>query len=151
MGFTVRSIEELDKESWKHLFAGPGGYLEFYKTKLPEEVIETTFSRFLDPAFDMWAAVAVEDETGKIIGFTNYLKQYHTWNITPKIYLNDLFVDPESRLRKVGHSLIQFVYDHADRLETPEVYWCTQFENHRAQMLYTKIGRSMGMLLYERP
>lgn len=152
MSFTVRPIEEKDKAEWLDMWRGQGSYLEFYKSLdvVPSEATETTFKRFFDPKEPVYSCVAV-DATGKLIGFANYLTHRNTWTINDSLYLNDLFVRGDSRLHGVGKALIEFVYSEADKFGCPKVYWSTQFENHRAQMLYTKVGVKSGFLLYRRP
>lgn len=152
MSFTIRPIEEKDKSEWLNLWRGEGSYLEFYKSLdvVPSEATETTFKRFFDPAEPVYAAVAVDD-SGKLIGFAHYLTHRNTWTVNDAMYLNDLFVLAHSRLHGVGKALIEYVYGEADKLKCPKVYWSTQFENHRAQLLYTKVGVKAGFLIYKRP
>ncbi|KAI5962747.1 HPA3 [Candida theae] len=153
MSVVIRPIEAKDKEQWLNLWTGPLGYIEFYKSldKITPEISETTFARFLDPKEPVYALVAVDPHTDKIIGFANYLTHRNTWTINDALYLNDLFVSETSRLHGVGRKLIEAVYDEADRLKCEKCYWSTQFENHRAQLLYTKVGVKSGFLLYRRP
>lgn len=153
MSVTIRPIEEKDKQEWLNLWTGPGGYIEFYKSldKITPEISEITFSRFLNPEEPVYSIVAVDDSTGKIIGFANYLTHRNTWTIENALYLNDLFVSSENRLHGVGRKLIEYVYDECDRMNCKKCYWSTQFENHRAQLLYTKVGVKSGFLLYRRP
>ncbi|KAI3407080.1 HPA3 [Candida oxycetoniae] len=153
MSVTIRPIEAKDKEEWLNLWTGANGYIEFYKSqdKITPEISNATFDRFLDANTPMYSAVAVDDSTGKIIGFANYLTHLNTWTIEDTMYLNDLFVSPDNRLKGVGRKLIEYVYKEADRLNCGKCYWSTQFENHRAQLLYTKVGVKSGFLTYFRP
>lgn len=146
--FTVRDIEEGDYEEWIRLF---DLYLKFYKTSLPLEIKDFTFKRMLDPKVDMWCAVAVNEESGKLIGIANYLRHLNTWSKDDKIYLNDLYVDEDQRLKHVGRTLIEFVYGKADDMGISDVYWCTDLTNHRAQLLYTKVGYTDHKIIYKRP
>ncbi|OVF08418.1 putative D-amino-acid N-acetyltransferase [Clavispora lusitaniae] len=152
MTFTIRPIEEKDKQEWIELWSGKDSYLEFYKAldKVSPEVTECTFGRFFDEKEPVYSCVA-ENENGELIGFANYLTHRNTWTIEDALYLNDLFVSPNSRLHGVGRALIEFVYGEADKKNCKKVYWSTQFENHRAQLLYTKVGVKSGFLLYRRP
>ncbi|CAH2356086.1 histone acetyltransferase Hpa2p [[Candida] railenensis] len=151
MSVTIRKIQEGDKEEWTNLWSGAGGYLEFYKSTVPEKVTETTFKRFFDDKDPVYSAVAVDDSTGKIIGFANYLTHRNTWTIGDSLYLNDLFVSNDCRLKGTGRKLVEFVYTEADKFGCENTYWHTQFENHRAQLLYTKVGYKAGFLVYKRP
>ncbi|ODV71446.1 N-acetyltransferase family protein [Cyberlindnera jadinii NRRL Y-1542] len=153
MTFSIRPIEEKDKAEWLDMWNGKGSYLEFYKSLdiVTPEITEVTFKRFFDPNEPVYCVVAVDDDTGKLIGFATYLTHRNTWTIEDSLYLNDLFVREDSRLHGVGRALIEKIYSEGDRLNAPQVYWATQFGNHRAQMLYTKVGVKSGFLLYKRP
>lgn len=153
MSVVIRPIEEKDKDQWLQLWTGPQGYIEFYKSlhKITAEISNTTFNRFLDPNEPVYSIVAIDPATNKIIGFANYLTHRNTWTIENALYLNDLFVSETSRLKGVGRELIEYVYKEADRLNCKKCYWSTQFENHRAQLLYTKVGVKSGFLIYIRP
>lgn len=143
----VRLVGPEDEEEWKRLWKL---YLVFYKSSLPEEVAELNFKRFLNPEVKMWSALAIDTVTNKPIGMVNYFCHFHTWDVKDKILLNDLYVDENSRVKGVGRKLITHVYEHADKLEISNVYWHTDFFNHRAQLLYTKIGERTTKVQYRR-
>lgn len=143
----VRFVTEDDKEGWQRLWRS---FQDFYSVSFPNELDEFNFKRFLDPNVKMWAAVAVDSTSGKIIGMINFLSHMTTWDFKGKVYINDLYVDESSRVKGVGRELIQFVYKEADKLDTPNVYWYTDESNHRAQLLYTKIGYKAPKSLYKR-
>ncbi|KAI5956741.1 hypothetical protein KGF54_000358 [Candida jiufengensis] len=153
MSVTIRAIEAKDKEEWVNLWTGPNGYIEFYGSSniITPEITNTTFDRFLNPNDPTYCNVAVNSETGKLIGFATYLTHRNTWTVEDTCYLNDLFVCESNRLGGVGRKLIESVYKSADELNCKNTYWLTQFHNHRAQMLYTKVGVKAGFLVYARP
>ena len=48
----IRPLEQVDHADWRRLWSA---YLDFYKTKLPEEVYATTWERlFSDGEFGVW-------------------------------------------------------------------------------------------------
>ncbi|CAN3365131.1 histone acetyltransferase Hpa2p [Diutina catenulata] len=149
---TIRPIEQADYDQWYEMWKGKDGYLAFYKAldKVDENVSIITFKRFLNPDEPMYALVAT-DSSGQLIGFAHYLTHGNTWTVEPALYLNDLFVARNTRLGGIGRKLIEAVYEEADRLGAKKCYWSTQFENHRAQMLYVKVAKKSGFLLYRRP
>ncbi|GME87010.1 unnamed protein product [Ambrosiozyma monospora] len=56
------------------------------------------------------------------------------------------------RLGGVGKALIQTCYDFADKHDNIDrVYWKTEMSNHRAQLLYRKVGKFEGFVTYRRP
>ncbi|AWU74796.1 uncharacterized protein C5L36_0B00630 [Pichia kudriavzevii] len=143
----IRDVTETDYMEWLRLF---DLYLQFYNSSLPEEVKKSTFYRSLDYNVPMWSAIAISSETGRPIGLVNYLRHVSTWSTQDKIYMNDLYVDESQRLQGVGKALIDYVYAKADSMETPEVYWCTSTSNHRAQLLYCKVGVFADKVIYKR-
>ncbi|KAK9321259.1 acyl-CoA N-acyltransferase [Lipomyces orientalis] len=145
--FTIRPIRETDKESWLKLWEG---YLVFYESTLDNKVTETTFARFFDETEPVYALVA-ETTDGNLIGFVTWVTHRSTWAITDYIYLHDLFVAPDSRLHGVGRKLIESVYGVGKETEADRVYWHTQVHNHRAQLLYTKVGKRDGFVVYRWP
>ncbi|CDK28325.1 unnamed protein product [Kuraishia capsulata CBS 1993] len=147
---TIRPVEKSDHDEWLALFSGPSSYLEFYESKLDKETIEFTFARFLDTEVPMWCVVAVDGD-GRLVGFAHYLRHLDTWNMRDRIYLNDLFVKVDGRLKGIGRALIENVYAEAKAMGCFKVYWMTQFENHRAQLLYTRVGKKSGFLVYDNP
>lgn len=148
MAVTIRPVEESDLDQWQQLWEK---YLIFYKAKLPEGIAEFNFKRFLDPQVKMWSALAIDSDTNRAIGMVNYFTHIQTWDFKDKLLLNDLYVDEDCRLKGVGKKLIEFVYNEADKMGAPQVYWNTDFDNHRAQLLYTKVGEKTGKLSYKRP
>lgn len=148
MAAVIRDLTAEDYPQWDRLF---DLYLTFYKSSLTKDVKDYTFKRLLDPNVDMWCAVAVNPETGKLIGIAQYLQHLDTWTVADKIYLNDLYVDEDQRLKHVGRNLIEYVYAKADEMGARNVYWMTSNDNHRAQLLYTKVGYNANKEIYRRP
>ena len=142
----VRPIEQADEETWrKHWHA----YNEFYKRvdSITEKITATNFERFLSKDSPIQCAVAVADD--KLVGFATWYPHSNTATVEEIIYLNDLFVDPEARNGGVGRKLIEHVYGVADKAGMA-VYWHTQFFNHRAQLLYTKVANRTDFIMYAR-
>lgn len=149
---TVRYVQPEDRENWIRLWHK---FIATYeKPKLPNGIEDTNFDRFIDPQVKMWSAIAFlkDDATGaeKAIGFTDFFIHPSTWQIDDKTYLNDLFVDDDFRVGGVGRKLMEFVYNEADNLGAPAVYWNTDHFNHRAQLLYTKVGYLTEKRIYRR-
>ncbi|CAI4059757.1 D-amino-acid N-acetyltransferase SKDI_05G0050 [Saccharomyces kudriavzevii IFO 1802] len=143
----VRAIEAGDEEAWNKLWVQ---YQGFQKIVMPPEVGKTSFARFLDPTVKLWGALAIDTETGDAIGLAHYLSHLTSWHVEEVLYLNDLYVTEHARIKGVGRKLIEFVYKHADELGTPAVYWVTDHYNHRAQLLYTKVGYKTDKVVYKR-
>ena len=142
----VRPVEARDEADWRRLWTG---YLEFYETSVPEEVYQTYFARLLgDDPQDYHGLVAEQD--GRLVGLTHYLFHRHGWKIENVVYLQDLYVDPETRGTGAGRALIEAVYAAADEAGCPSVYWLTQDFNATARQLYDRIANLTPFLKYQR-
>ena len=142
----VRPVEARDEAAWRRLWTG---YLEFYETSVPEEVYQTYFARLLgDDPQDYHGLVAEQD--GRLVGLTHYLFHRHGWKIENVVYLQDLYVDPDTRGTGAGRALIEAVYAAADAAGCPSVYWLTQDFNASASQLYDRIANLTPFLKYQR-
>lgn len=148
MSVTIRPITASDEQIWRTHW---DAYNEFYQrtARITETITAKTFSRFLDPNSPVNCAVAVSS-SDELLGFVTWYPHPSTASVEDVVYLNDLFVDPKSRNGGVGRKLIEHVYAEADKAGTGSVYWHTQFFNHRAQLLYTKVGKRTDFVMYSR-
>ena len=143
----IRPLRPEDEAEWRKLWTG---YLAFYQTTVPEAVYASNFARLLgDDAQDFSALVAEVD--GRLLGLTHYLFHRHAWKVENVCYLQDLYVDPETRGTGLGRKLIEAVYARADAAGAPAVYWLTQEFNHEARQLYDRIAKVTPFIRYIRP
>ena len=142
----IRPLRPEDAAEWRRLWTG---YLEFYKTTVPEEVYATTFSRLLgDDPQDFNGFLALVG--GRPMGLVHFLFHRHCWKIENVCYLQDLYVDPQARGTGLGRKLIEAVYAAADANGTPAVYWLTQDFNTTGRRLYDRIAQVTPFIRYVR-
>jgi GNAT superfamily N-acetyltransferase len=145
----IRPIKKEDYDQWQPLW---NGYNKFYgrsgETALPEEITQTTWSRFFDADEPVYALVAEID--GKLVGLTHYLYHRSTTAIGPICYLQDLFTDETLRGKGVARALINAVYEQAKLAGSPRVYWQTHETNHTAMLLYNKVAERSGFIVYRK-
>ena len=146
MTLTIRPLRADDEAGWRRLWAG---YLAFYETTLPETVYATTFARLLDPARPQQNALMAE-QGGRLVGLVHYIYHAHNWRVEDVCYLQDLYVDPDTRGTGAGRALIEAVYAAADANGTPAVYWLTQDFNTTARQLYDRIAKVSPFIRYTR-
>ena len=143
----VRPIRQDDCSAWQPLW---DGYNAFYgrkgETALPAEITRTTWHRFLDPDEPVFALVA--EANGGLLGRAHYLFHRSTTRVELTCYLPDLFTVEAARGRGVGRSLIQGVYASAKAAGVKRVYWQTHETNAAARLLYDKVARHMGFIVY---
>jgi GNAT superfamily N-acetyltransferase len=144
----VRPVQQADFEAWMPLW---NGYNAFYgrkgETALRAEITETLWRRFFDPNEPVFALVA--EGEGNLIGLVHYLFHRDTTRIELTCYLQDLFTASSERGRGVGRSLIQGVYAYARAAGISSVYWQTHQSNTAGRLLYDKLARHAGFLVYE--
>ena len=143
---TIRPLETADRAAWEPLWAG---YLKFYRHTLEAEVTDSTFERLVERTHGMAAVVAVGDD-GELLGFAHMIEHASTWSATSSLYLEDLYVDPDTRGGGVGRALIAAFYDEADARGSTRAYWITEEYNWVARRTYETVARRQSYVMYER-
>ena len=145
----VRRVKQDDFAAWQPLW---NGYNAFYgregATALPEEITSATWQRFFDPAEPVFALVAVSE--GKLVGLTHYLYHRSTTRLEPTCYLQDLFTQERERGNGIGRLLIEGVYREAKTAGVKRVYWQTHETNAAGRLLYDKVAKHAGFIVYGR-
>ena len=141
----IRLLEARDRAQWNALWSE---YLRFYRQRLPTEVTDGTFARLIDARAPLHGLVARRGDT--LVGFAHY--QFHptSWSLRDSCYLEDLYVDEQTRGGGVGRALIRAVYEAADRAQAASVYWLTQEFNAEGRALYDTLARRTSFIRYER-
>ena len=138
----LRVDERADREPlWR-------GYLDFYKTTLPQQTYETTWARLHDPSEPMWLLGAYVD--GKLLGIVHYLYHRSCWTAGDYCYLQDLFVAAEARKLGLGRALIEAVYREAKAAGASRVHWLTHETNAAARALYDTLADRPGFIQYRK-
>ncbi|CAN7258001.1 GNAT family N-acetyltransferase [Variovorax sp. LjRoot290] len=146
---SVRPVTQNDHAAWRPLW---DGYNAFYgrhgATALAEHVTQTTWQRFLDPEEPMFALVA-EDE-GQLVGLAHCVIHRSMTRVEPVCYLSDLFTLESRRGRGIGRLLIEAVYEQAKSAGASRVYWQTHESNAAGRLLYDKVAKHLGFIVYAR-
>jgi GNAT superfamily N-acetyltransferase len=146
MSSHTRALQPDDRQRWGELWAQ---YLAFYEQNLPPATTEFVWRRLMEGR-ELFAFGAF-DAAERMVGFVHYHFHLSTWSVNGYCYLEDLFVDPQSRGQRAGRTLIEAVYAAADERGATRVYWHTENTNARAQVLYNQVGRLTPFLQFRRP
>ena len=141
----IRPIAAHERVDWLPLWRG---YQAFYKTDIAPEVTEVTWSRLLDPAEPMGAALAWNGAAA--VGLVHHIRHRSCWTTGDYVYLQDLFVSPGERGTGIGRKLIEYVYDVARAAGCARVHWLTHETNTDAMLLYDRIAERSGFVQYRR-
>ena len=146
----IRPAELDDFTQWKMLWSG---YNEFYgrvgSTALPDEIVMSTWKRFLDPSEPMQCLIA--EENGQMVGLAHFIFHHNTITIESTCYLQDLFTDPRMRGKGIARALISAFADKAKAEGTKSVYWHTHMTNKTAMKLYDKVAVNTEFVVYRKP
>jgi GNAT superfamily N-acetyltransferase len=144
----IRPVEQADFAAWVPLWTA---YNAFYgrkgDTALPLPITQTLWRRFFDPNEPVFALVA--ERNGNLLGLTHYLHHRDTTRIELTCYLQDLFTAESERGRGIGRALIEGVYTAAQSAGIRCVYWQTHQSNAAGRLLYDKVAKHSGFLVYE--
>ena len=141
----VREIEERDHDAWRQLFVDYG---VFYKTEFGDTVLTGVWAWLLDPAHEVKALVAVEDDV--VIGFAHYRRLFDTFTASPNWFLDDLYVAPEARGTGAATALIEAVAAAATAKGGGTLRWITADDNLVAQSVYNKVAKRTTWVTYEK-
>ena len=143
----VRPVKPDDYSAWRPLW---DGYNTFYgrqgESALPEHITQTTWQRFFDPGEPVFALVA--EHRGQLVGLVHYLFHRSTTRLELTCYLQDLFTLRSERGRGIGRSLIEAVYEQARSAGVKRVYWQTHESNAAGRLLYEKVAKHHGFIVY---
>ncbi|MFB0994369.1 MAG: GNAT family N-acetyltransferase [Paracoccaceae bacterium] len=145
MGLIIRPLLLTDRVQWSKLWAD---YLAFYKTTLPDAIVETAFGRIMDQNPAEFNGL-IAQQNGKLIGLAHYLFHRNLWTIENTCYLMDLFVSPNLRGQGVGRALIISVQEQAHEASASSVYWLTEEHNYPGRTLYDKVAQKTDFIVYE--
>ena len=145
MSIKVRTLGDKDFFSWLGLFEG---YSEFYKSELTDQKALQVWSWVIDKNESLTGAVAVDDD-GQFVGFAHYREVPNTLTASRGLFLDDLFVSPDSRSTGVGRALIEFAKEYAAQHHLTTVQWLTAADNETAQRLYDDVATRTDWVTYE--
>jgi GNAT superfamily N-acetyltransferase len=139
----IRPLRLDERADWQPLWKG---YLDFYRTTLPQEIYDTTWARLHDPAEPMHLLGAYVD--GRLRGIVHYLYHRSCWTVGNYCYLQDLFVAEDTRKLGLGRALIEAVYREAHKAGASRVHWLTHETNTTARALYDTLADRPGFIQY---
>ena len=114
-------------------------YCEFYGTNPPDDGL-LTMARSLATKPEQGALFVARDGDGKAIGVATLDWKWSSTRGSQVGYLEDLFVDPDSRGGGVADALIEACAERCRERGLPALLWQTATDNHRAQKVYERVG-----------
>lgn len=139
----IRDALPGDETEWRRLWQG---YLDYYVRPLDPEVTAFTWARLLDPSSALSCRLVIRDQ--QALGFAIHHQHPSTWVMGDDCYLEDLFVDPQTRGQGVGRALIEDLIALARARGCKRLYWHTNVGNVTARALYDQLAQEDGHVRY---
>ena len=116
------------------------GYCDFYRvTPSDDELLGMSRALIADPQREGMQLLARED-SGTPIGFATIFWTWSTLSASRIGVMNDLFVTPGARGRRIGAELIAACLERCREHGATTLGWQTALDNTRAQSLYDRVG-----------
>ena len=140
----IREIQLKDRERWEKLYRG---YATFYKVEMNEKILQTVWKWLNDSNHEL-QGIGYE-ANDKLVGLAHYRKLLRPLKGKYIGYLDDIFVDPEYRGRKIGEKLLNKIKEISKANNWNLVRWQTDEDNLRAKKLYDKVAKKTKKNVYE--
>ena len=144
MNNSVREIQLKDKEQWQELYKG---YANFYKVEMNNQILETVWSWLHDKNHELNGIVYEID--GNIVAFAHYRRMPRPLKGKDAGFLDDLFVEPIHRGKKIGEQLLNELKKISKSKGWDLIRWITHNDNLRAKNLYDRVAEKTHWDLYE--
>lgn len=142
----IRPVAATERKQWEPLWLG---YLAFYEKSVPAAVTDFTWARVVEGR-EIEALMAWEGDgaQARALGLVQYLLHPSTWNKGGNVYLQDLFVVPEARGKRIGRRLIAAVTEASKAKGAGVLYWQTEEFNGTARRLYERVAKRAPFVRY---
>ena len=140
----IRNIEIKDKVEWEKLYCG---YADFYKVKITEEILYTVWNWLHDLKHELNGLVYEIDN--HIVAIAHYRKMPSPLRGKDIGFLDDLYVHPDYRGRKIGEDIINKLNEISKERGWGLIRWITRNDNYNAKSLYDRIAKKSTWDVYE--
>ena len=140
----IRDIEIKDKVEWEKLYQG---YADFYKVEITEEILNTVWNWLHDLKHELNGLVYEIDN--HIVAIAHYRKMPSPLRGKDIGFLDDLYVHPDYRGRKIGEDIINKLNEISKERGWGLIRWITRNDNHSAKSLYDRIAKKSTWDVYE--
>lgn len=141
---TIRPTQAEDFEGWSRLYYG---YADFYQVPMNEEIQNNLWGWLMDEHHEVQGLLALKD--GVPCGFAHVRRMPSPLRGADIGFLDDLFVDPQSRGMRIGEQLFEALKQVAKENGWPKIRWITADDNYRARGLYDQLSNKTMWNTYE--
>jgi GNAT superfamily N-acetyltransferase len=142
---TIGPLRPEDQADWRKLY---DGYATFYKRPMNDEIAGRVWRWLLDPAHELEALVARTGD-GRVVGLAHFRPMPRPLTGTTAGFLDDLFVEPNLRGKRVADRLIAAMAEVARQRGWTLIRWLTADNNYRARGVYDRHATRTGWITYQ--
>jgi GNAT superfamily N-acetyltransferase len=137
--------ERLSYAAWKAMWLD---YLSRRPDPVPPEQHQLTYSRLVDPDFNLFGVVAGSAEP---VGFAYFYFHPSSFHAHEDCCLQDLYVHPGARGRGLGRALVEQVATMARTRGASVLHWRTRESNVTAQSMYARFAERTEFVSFRLP
>lgn len=141
----ILGLTASERAAWERLF---GAYAAFYEVEQDPAERAIVWAWLMEPAHPVQGLGAF-DQAGRLVGFVHFRPVPDTLGAIDSGYVDDLFVDPDSRGRGIARALLQAVASIGRAKGWSTIRWQTADTNDRARGLYDQIAARTRFLTYK--
>ena len=141
----VRPVRDEDFEQWRTLY---GKYAAFYRVAQSETMAQQVWSWLCDPAHEV-SGLVVEHDGHTLLGLAHFRPFARPLSATTGCFLDDLFVDPESRGAGAADLMLTELARIASINNWSVVRWITADDNYRGRGKYDQYATRTHWVTYD--
>ena len=140
----IRNIQIKDKDEWRELYQG---YANFYQVEISKITLDTVWNWLLDQNHEL--SGLVYEINNKLVAIAHYRRMPSPLRGKDIGFLDDLYVHPDFRRRKIGEEIINKLNHISQEKGWGLIRWITRNDNHNAKSLYDRVANKSTWDVYE--
>ena len=140
----IRNIQIKDRDEWRELYQG---YANFYKVEISKITLDTVWNWLLDQNHEL--SGLVYEINNKLVAIAHYRRMPSPLRGKDIGFLDDLYVHPDFRGRKIGEEIINKLNHISQEKGWGLIRWITRNDNHNAKSLYDRVAKKSTWDVYE--
>ena len=140
----IRNIQINDKDEWRELYQG---YANFYQVEISKITLDTVWNWLLDQNHEL--SGLVYEINNKLVAIAHYRRMPSPLRGKDIGFLDDLYVHPDFRGRKIGEEIINKLNHISQEKGWGLIRWITRNDNHNAKSLYDRVANKSTWDVYE--
>ena len=140
----IRNIQIKDKDEWRKLYQG---YANFYQVEISKITLDTVWNWLLDQNHEL--SGLVYEINNKLVAIAHYRRMPSPLRGKDIGFLDDLYVHPDFRGRKIGEEIINKLNHISQEKGWGLIRWITRNDNHNAKSLYDRVANKSTWDVYE--